>query len=102
MKKTLTTLAVAGAALLASAPALAATRTVRVADNVFKAKTITINRGDTVVWKWVGKNPHDVRFSSFRSPLKTSGTYKRRFTKRGTFRYRCAIHSGMTGRVIVR
>ena len=29
------------------------------------------------------------------------GTYKHTFRKRGTFRYQCTLHSGMTGKVVV-
>jgi len=101
MNKILSTLAVAAVSVGLAAPALAANKTVRVADDVFKAKIVTINKGNTVTWNWVGNSPHNVKFGSFGSALKVNGTYKHRFTKRGTFRYRCTIHSGMTGKVIV-
>lgn len=101
MTKIFSTLAVAAVALGLSAPALAANKTVRVADDVFKAKIVTINKGNTVTWRWVGNSPHNVKFANFGSPLRANGTYRHTFKKRGTFRYRCTIHSGMTGKVIV-
>lgn len=102
MTKVLTTLATAGAILGFAVPALAANKTVKVADDVFKASTVTINKGNTVTWRWVGRNPHNVKFRGFASKVQVSGTYKHRFRKRGTFRYVCAIHPGMRGKVIVR
>jgi plastocyanin len=35
------------------------------------------------------------------SPTKSRGSYVVRFTKAGTYRYRCTLHAQMTGRVIV-
>jgi plastocyanin len=101
-KKILTSLAVAGAAAGFAVPALAASKTVKVADDKFVAKTIRISKGTTVVWKWVGKNPHNVTGKGFTSRTVTSGTFKHKFKKRGTFSYRCTIHSGMTGKVVVK
>jgi plastocyanin len=47
--------AVAGAALLSAAPAgAAAKKTIRVGDNYFAPKAVTINRGTTVTWRWPG------------------------------------------------
>jgi plastocyanin len=101
MNKLFSPLAVATAALGLAVPALAANKTVRVADDVFKAKIVTINKGNTVTWNWIGNSPHNVKFAGFRSALKVNGTYRHTFRKRGTFRYRCTIHSGQTGKVIV-
>lgn len=101
MIKPLSLLTAGAVAAGLAAPALAANKTVRVADNVFKAKVVTINKGNTVTWNWVGNNPHNVKFKNFSSKLQVNGTYRRTFRTRGTFRYRCTIHSGMTGKVIV-
>jgi len=102
MNKIFSTLAVAAVALGLSAPALAANKTVRVDDNVFRAKIVTINKGNTVTWNWIGNSPHNVKFlAGFGSATKVNGTYRHTFRKRGTFRYRCTIHSGQTGKVIV-
>jgi plastocyanin len=96
-------LAAAAGLLSAAAPALAAGTTVRVTDNRFKAKVVHVARGATVTWKWVGADAHNVTFSGFHSATTSSGTYKHRFTKSGTFRYVCTLHDGigMVGKVVV-
>jgi plastocyanin len=86
-----------------------ANKDVKVGDNFFKPRSATINRGDTVTWKWVGKRRHNVRFSSKSgrpsgcgpiSGTKT-GKCKRAFKKAGTFGYQCTLHGSMTGKVKV-
>jgi plastocyanin len=87
-------------------PAFAATRTVRVDDNVFRPDAMTVNRGDTVRFRWVGDALHNVRRTSgpsFRNiSNRTSGTVSRRLTRRGTLRLVCSIHPGMDMRIRVR
>ena len=98
-------LALAGQSALTSA---AATKTIKVRDDLFSPKSTTIAKNTLVTWRWSGDNPHNVisrgtkRFKS--SKLKTSGVHRYRFTKTGTYRYVCTIHedAGMTGRIIVR
>ena len=103
MHKLLISLAAAGATAAAIAvPAFAATAHVKVADNVFKSKSVTIRKGSSVKWTWVGNNPHNVTFSGFHSKTVVNGSYSHTFKKRGTFTYRCTIHSGMTGKVVVK
>lgn len=100
--KFLTTLAAAGALAAGATPSLAAKKSVKVDDDFFSAKVVTIKKGDTVIWRWVGDNPHNVKGKGFDSGVKTSGTFRRTFRKRGSFSYRCTIHSGMNGKVIVK
>lgn len=76
--------------------------TVKVADDVFQAKSVTVARGGTVTWRWVGKKSHDVVGPGFKSKLQKTGTFSRRFTKKGTIRYACTLHRGMTGTVRVK
>ena len=102
MTKFLTALAAAGAVAAAAAPALAANKNVLAKDDFFQAKTVTIKKGDSVTWKFVGDNPHNVVGKGFKSAIKDSGTFKKVFKTRGSFNYRCTIHSGMTGKVIVK
>lgn len=98
-KLLLTVLAVLLAGSLA-ASAFAATRSVRVGDNWFERSravpTVTVRRGDTVTWRWVGSAPHNVVVrrgpERFASKVKTSGTYRRRVTKAGTYTIVCTIH----------
>jgi plastocyanin len=90
--------AVAVAAGIMAVPSLGAgTRTVAVKDNVFGPKTVTVKRNTTVRWVWRGKAAHNVRAYKgpvkFNSGVKTSGSYKRKFTRRGTYRILCDIHA---------
>ena len=88
-----------------------ATRGVSVRDDFFRPKRIAIDSGDRVRWTWREDGDHNVRFrrvprGASRSPgsrTKTSGTFSRRFTRRGSYRYVCTIHEdlGMTGSVKV-
>ena len=105
MKK-LIALAATVVVAVAAVPALAATKTVRVDDNVFRPDSMTVNRGDTVRFRWVGDALHNVRKTSgpsFRNiSNRTSGTVSRRLTRRGTLRLVCSIHPGMDMRIRVR
>lgn len=83
-----------------AATALAATKTVKVGDNWFVrtsgTPTVTVRAGDTVKWSWVGDSTHDVKVTKgpvkFRSPLKSSGTYRKKMTRKGTYTIVCTIH----------
>ena len=89
----------------------AKTRGVSVRDDFFSPKRATIASRDRVRWTWREDGDHNVRFRKVPSGAskqpgagtKTSGTFSRRFTRRGTYRYVCTIHedSGMTGSVKV-
>lgn len=102
MRKLLLVALSAAAAAALAVPALAATRTVRVGDNWFVSSqargtpTVTVKRNDTVRWSFVGDRSHNVVVSSgpvkFRSPVRRSGTYRRKMTRRGIYRIFCEIH----------
>lgn len=102
MNKLLLSLSLSALALGAAAPAIGAGKTVQVKDDFFSPKKITVSKGTKVTWSWKGDNPHNVKFNKGSSPVKTKGSYSRTFRKRGTFKYVCTIHTGMTGKVIVR
>lgn len=102
MKQLLALLAAAAAFCAITGPALGAGKTVRVDDDRFSAKTVRVTKGSTVTWRWVGDDDHNVAGRGFRSPTKDSGTFRRKFSKRGSFSYRCTLHGGMTGKVVVR
>ena len=88
-------------ALVAPAAATAA-KTVTLKDIAFHPATVKIGKGGTVRWVWHdGSTQHNVTFSGFHSRTQSSGSYSHRFTRRGTFRYRCTIHPGMNGKVVV-
>src|SRR3954454_9796417 len=56
--------ALAGVAGAVAIPAFGATRTVKIGDNFFKPKSLSIKRGTTVRWTWTGSAPHNVTVTS--------------------------------------
>jgi plastocyanin len=71
----------------------------------FNPATVNIRRGDSVTWLWRdGGIEHNVTFSGFHSRTQGHGSYTIKFTRRGTFSYRCTIHValGMRGKIVVR
>jgi plastocyanin len=104
MHKFLALLAVSIVTAVVAAPALGAGSTVKVGDDFFRAKTVRITKGSTVTWKWVGSDGHNVVGRGFKSKIQNKGTFRHKFTRAGTYRYVCTLHSdkGMKGTVIVR
>ena len=95
---------VATAVVAAAAPA-AATKTVKVNDNFFSPKALTVAKGTTVRFQWVASGPHNVVGSgaaTFKSPYRTSGSYSVKLKKAGTVSVLCQIHAGMTMRIKVK
>lgn len=89
-----TAVVVAGAVAV---PAFAAkTYNVSVRDDFFKPKSLRIKKNDSVKWTWRGDAPHNVVVRKgpvkFNSTTKTSGTYKKKFTRKGTYTIVCTIH----------
>ena len=105
MRKPIALLATAGLAA-AAVPAFAATKTVKVDDNFFSPRPVSVKKGTTVKWVWVGDAPHNVKAVKgprrFGSSIKTSGSYSKTLRTRGTYRIVCTIHSGMTMKLTVR
>jgi plastocyanin len=93
-------LATALAAAVAVPTANAATRTVRLGDDWFVrdsgSRSVTVDRGDRVRWRWTGDNLHNVVVRRgpvrFQSSLKRSGTFRKTLRRRGTYRIVCSIH----------
>jgi plastocyanin len=89
------------ALLVAAAPALSKRKSVEVDDNYFvhegAPRTVTVKKDDTVVWEWEGRNPHNVTVTrgpaKFHSKTKTSGSYSKKLTRRGTYRILCTVHA---------
>jgi len=70
----------------------------------FVQPTITVKRGDTIVWTNKDSAPHTVTGSNggpTSETLQTNGTYSFTFKNIGTFNYICAFHPSMKGVVIV-
>jgi plastocyanin len=88
----------AGVTLVPATAALSSATTVRVGDNWFKPKLLTVEQHSTVTWRFVGNKVHNVTVIQgpvrFSSPSRSSGTYRRHLTKRGTYRIVCSIHKG--------
>jgi plastocyanin len=69
----------------------------------FHPGTTTIDPGESVTWVWRdGEVEHNVTAGDFRSRTQTHGSFTVRFTHAGTFKYRCTLHEGMVGKVVVR
>lgn len=81
------------------------TATVRIENFAFNPAVVNLQRGGVVTWVWaLDTVSHNVTFSdpSLSSPTQSVGTHTVVFTTQGTFTYRCTIHSGMNGSVVVR
>jgi plastocyanin len=72
-------------------------------DNRFTPAAIQVQAGSTVTWGFKdGLVPHDVVADGFTSgDPRRKGTFAHTFDRPGTYPYRCTVHDGMTGRVVV-
>ncbi len=103
MRKYLALLAAVALLGALAATSLAATRTVKLGDDWFVSARGThsavIRKGSTVKWVWTGHRRHNVTGESgpvtFHSRSKGSGTFSKRFTRRGLYTIVCTIHPGM-------
>ncbi len=75
--------------------------TVKVKNYKFSPGTVKIQKGDKVVWKFV-QGKHNVKGSGFKSPVMRKGKYSHKFKQKGTYKYRCTLHTGMNGKVKVK
>jgi len=94
-------LAIAMCALAAlTATAFAATKSVKVGDDYYVRPSgvpkVTVSKGTTVKWRFTGDNPHSVTVSKgpvkFNSGVHSSGIFKKKMNKRGTYTIFCLIH----------
>lgn len=100
MRKLLVGVLAAAALCAFAATALAATKSVKIGDNYFVRSsgvpTVTVSRNTTVTWRFSGDSTHNVTVSrgpvKFHSATKSSGTYSKKVTKRGTYTIYCSIH----------
>lgn len=103
-------LAAASAAAVLAAPGAHAATSVEVGDDYFVrpmgTPTVTAKRNARLTFRWVGRNPHQIRVTSgpvrFRSTTKTSGTYRSPRLRRGSYRIVCTIHPFQQMRLKVR
>ena len=76
--------------------------TVEAKDLKFLPPAIEVAPGTEVTWRFDdGSVPHDVKGDGFASEIQSRGTFSHRFTQAGEFRYKCTLHAGMKGRVVV-
>ena len=76
--------------------------TVEAKDLKFLPPAIEVAPGTEVTWRFDdGSVPHDVKGDGFASEIQSRGTFSHRFTQAGEFRYKCTLHAGMDGRVVV-
>jgi plastocyanin len=84
-------------ALLGAAPAAAKTKSIKIGDDFFKPKSVTVAKGTIVKWSWTGSHQHNVVVQKgprhFRSDLQRSGSFARKLKKRGTYKIICSIHA---------
>jgi plastocyanin len=102
----------AGGPAAAPSAGAAAIKTVKVADNFYAPKRLTVVKGTTIKWKWSSLNAdsHDVylaerpkgtaRFQS--APAATDFTYRRTLRKPGVYKILCTFHEGMNMRITVK
>jgi plastocyanin len=100
-------LAVLLLAALAPHEAAAATSAVVISGFAFAPTTLTVDAGDTVVWTNEDSSSHTATSTSGPDPFDTGtigGGASRSvtFVTVGTYAYRCAFHTGMTGTLVVR
>lgn len=80
----------------------ASSHTVALKHNQYLPGAVSIRRGDSVTWVWEDGNVlHNVIGHGFQSRTVRHGTFTVRFTRGGTYSYRCTVHPHMAGRVIV-
>ena len=92
--------ALATCALAALAATAVAAKSVKVGDNYYVRPSgvpkVTVSKGTTVAWRFRGSSPHTVTVSrgpaKFNSGVRSSGTYRKKMRKRGTYTIFCTIH----------
>jgi plastocyanin len=75
-----------------------------VGDYLYGVQRVSIKRGRTFTWRFVGGVPHDVTLASgpvgFSSPSLRTGRFSYRFTRRGTYKLFCSLHPARMTQII--
>ncbi len=82
----------------------AVTHTITIKNFSFDQKSITVKKGDTVVWTNNDSASHTVTGDNSgpsSSTVNTGGTYSFTFNDIGTFGYHCSFHPSMKATVVV-
>lgn len=88
----------------ASAAPKVKTASVDIPGYLFKPRTLKITRKTKVTWtNHDTTTVHNVTFADFgtKRNLGVNKSWSHKFTEDGTFTYRCSLHPGMTGKVVV-
>lgn len=68
----------------------------------FDPAKLQVKAGETVTWRFDDRAvAHNVVGDGFKSALKRSGTFSHTFAEPGSYSYRCTVHPGMKGSVVV-
>ncbi len=103
MKKLLLPLVAVAALVVGAAPATTAstaTKTVQIKRSAFSPSTVTIKTGDSITWKNVDTQNHQVvsNNGSFVSPILGPGkSYSHRFDAAGTYHYHYGLNAAVKG-----
>ena len=102
----------AGAEPSANAAAKPVRKTVKVGDNFYSPRKLTVPRNSTIKWAWLSDNSetHDVYLSKgpggvkrFHSePAATDYSYAKKLTRKGTYSVICTFHENMKQKITVR
>ena len=88
---------------LLAGPAAAATHTVVIEGMQFVPATVTVQRGDTIVWQNKDVVPHTAtaqgRFDS--GNIAVGRSWSHAMKKAGSYDYVCTFHPGMKAKVVV-
>ena len=77
---------------------------VRIVDNAFRPRNLSIARGTVVRWVNRGDRSHTTTSDTGiwdSDTLSPGEAFRRRFRRMGSFGYHCMIHSGMTATITV-
>jgi plastocyanin len=87
----------------AEAAPVAGVTEVAAEDNRFSPAAVQVRAGTTVTWEFKDRFvPHDVTADGWSSgDPQRRGRFAHAFADPGTYPYRCTLHDGMTGRVVV-
>jgi plastocyanin len=68
----------------------------------FDPATLQVPKGKRVLWRWTDSVVHNVVSDDFvSSKAQSGGAYAVTFDRPGTYAYRCTLHTGMDGTIVV-
>jgi plastocyanin len=67
----------------------------------FVPEVLTVAAGTEVTWEWTEELAHNVVGEDFQSDVMPRGSYQHTFDEPGEYDYRCTLHPGMDGTIVV-